>query len=451
MTQFESFVDNKLKLESFVNISGAKPGIKFFGVGIGQGGNKMVDAFASIRKPGTQESIYPTLAINSNVGDMQKLANVASKDQLLLKGYERGVGKNPDVGKLAFTENGEEIFEAVVERMGDCDIILLFVASGGGTGTGAMNEFVDTLSRYSGKPITVITSLPIPNETETINAFNALQELTPKLKQLKTDDDGFEYRVLESLILMDNQKIVKEHLISPEVQGVSWDYYSNYKLAAILHEWSILTGMAGDYTVDATDVLNHLLLGGNIITFAKKKIPLEEYKNQEDLINQIVTTYSENNVLANGFDYDVDLRSMAMVVVMPQKFENYMNHDILEKIREGITKTLPHVNFFPGSVTYTNKKYAIVYTMGSMAGLPERAKNLRTEAEELVQKRIEKEQKASGFSMGEKLSLESSTGNMNIRGRQPKLPGQPQIVSDEKQIPIVEEQKIKKIVNPYKK
>ncbi|WP_139293522.1 hypothetical protein [Mycobacterium tuberculosis] len=52
-----------------------------------------------------------------------------------------------------------------------------------------------------------------------------------------------------------------------------------------------------------------------------------------------------------------------------------------------------------------------------MRGLPERAKGLRKEAEELFQQRLESEKQASGFNMGEK--LESSTSSTNVRRRTP--------------------------------
>ncbi|WP_214607578.1 hypothetical protein, partial [Mycobacterium tuberculosis] len=72
-------------------------------------------------------------------------------------------------------------------------------------------------------------------------------------------------------------------------------------------------------------------LGGGVITFAKKKIDLDEFKNKDDLIQEIVTTYRGKNVLANGFDYEKDMRSMALVVVMPRDRENELNQDTLEK------------------------------------------------------------------------------------------------------------------------
>ncbi|CAH8248489.1 cell division GTPase [Paenibacillus melissococcoides] len=397
----QAMIDEKWNLEGFVNQRNAEAGLRAGFVGIGQGGGKMVDAIASIKNPKTLKQVYPCIVVNSNLGDMDKVKNVPARLKFPLSGYERGVGKDPETGRQAFLDNGESIFEAISTEMGHCDVIFVVVSLGGGTGTGALNELVDAISRFLGKPVIALTSLPRPNEVESKNAYNCLAELVPKLNQVE-EVDGQQFRLLESLIILDNEKIFNEHIEDPEVHGLTWDYYSNYKLAGLLHEWSVLTSLGSDYTVDAADLLNHILLGG-VITFAKKKINLDEYKNQEDLIAEIVSTYRGQNVLANGFDYENDMRSMALVVVMPKDRENDINQDTLELIRSAMREELPNVNFYPGSVSYGSKKHAIVYTMANMGGLPERAKNLREEVQRLQLLREESESKASGFNIGKKI------------------------------------------------
>ncbi|WP_214607596.1 hypothetical protein, partial [Mycobacterium tuberculosis] len=73
-----------------------------------------------------------------------------------------------------------------------------------------------------------ITSLPRPNEIESKNAYNAMTDLVSKLNELEEDEEGREYRLLESLVILDNEKIFNEHIREPEVQGLTWDFYSNY-------------------------------------------------------------------------------------------------------------------------------------------------------------------------------------------------------------------------------
>ncbi|EJW13845.1 cell division GTPase [Paenibacillus alvei] len=399
-------IDGVWPLEGFLEQKNAAPGIKYGWIGIGQGGSKIVDAVAGIvDKAGNQ--VYPVMIINSNLGDMGKLKNISKKDMHPLVGYEQGVGKNPEVGKEAFMQNGAEIFDAVAEKMAGCSFIYVVGSLGGGTGTGAINVLADAISDYIGIPVGAIVSLPRPNEIESLNAYNAMAELTPKLSLIREDEEGRQYRALENLVVLDNDKIIKEHTTKPEVPNLTWDFYSNYKVASIMHEWNVITSLESDYTLDAADLLNHIILGGGILTYAKKKINLDEVTNRENLIDEIISCYKEKNVLANGFDYQNDMSSMALVVVIPRDKKGMLNQDTLEIIRTRIGKELPHINFYPGFATWGSRQHALVYTMAKMAGLPERAKKLRTEVEELRSRREESEKKASGFGMGEKIS----TGN----------------------------------------
>ena len=404
----EQNIDKVWPLEGFVSQKNARAGLKMGFVGLGQGGSKITDAFAGIkRKNGDQ--VYPCMIVNSNRGDMTDLKNIPTRLRIPLIGYETGVGKNPDIGGQAFQENGSVIFDIIGEEMKDCEIIFVINSMGGGTGTGAVNILVDAIADFMNIPVAVITTLPRPNQVESLNAYNAMRVLTPKLNEIRTNEEDIDYRVLQSLVILDNEIIVKEHIEAPEVNGLTWDLYSNYKVASILHEWSILTSLESAFTLDAADLLNHIILAGGVITFAKKKINLDEVTTHEDLINEIISTYAGKNVLANGFDYQKDMRSMALVIVLPRDRKDRLNQDTLEEIRTKMRKELPDVNLYLGSVTYGSPRHAIVYTMANMAGLPERAKNLREEAEKLKRLSEERERKASGFDMGEEIENIQST------------------------------------------
>lgn len=397
-------IDGVWPLEGFVTQKNADIGIKYGFIGLGQGGSKIVDAFAGIKSPKTGDPIYPCMIVNSNLGDMRSLRNIPKHMQFALEGYDKGVGKNPEIGKIAFTENGEKIFEAIGTIMEGCNMIYVCAALGGGTGTGAINVLVDAIADYLGIPVAAITSLPRPDEVESLNAYNASSELVGKLREFREDDQGGTYRVLENLNILDNEKIIMEHTQDPEVQNLTWDFYSNYKVASILHEWNVVTSLESDITLDAADLLNHVLRKGGVITYAKKKINMDEIRTREELLNEIISTYLGRNVLANGFDYQKDMESMGLVVVMPRDRKDMLNQDTLEIIRSRMKQELPQISFYPGFATHSSPKYAIVYTMASMAGLPERARNLRKEAEELIRLREERERQASGFNMGEKIT-----------------------------------------------
>ncbi|MBV6717195.1 tubulin-like doman-containing protein [Paenibacillus chitinolyticus] len=403
LRQRPDLIDGVWPLEAFWDQ--AEASIKYGFIGIGQGGSKIVDAFAGIRSAKDGEPVYTCMIVNSNLGDMKPLRNIPKHLQFGLKGYEQGVGKNPEIGRKAFLENGEEIFDQIQTRMADCQMIFVVAAMGGGTGTGAINDLVDAISDYSGIPASAIISLPVPHEVESLNAYNATSELISKLGELREDENGRHYRGIENISILDNLKIFEDHSQNPEFPELklTWDFYSNYKVASIIHEWNVLTGMESHISLDAADLMNNIMQTGGVLTYAKKKINLDETVSTEDLLTQIVETYKGKNVLANGFDYKKDMKALGLVVVMPKDRADMLNQDTLELLRFKFRDELPNVGIYPGFVSYDNSQTAIVYTIASMAGLPERAKNLRKEAEELQRIREEKERNASGFNMGEKI------------------------------------------------
>jgi tubulin-like protein CetZ len=425
-------IDNVWELENFVKQRGASLGTQFGLVGLGQGGGKIVDAFAGIRNPITNEPAYPVLCINTNMGDIESLKNVDKHNRVQLKGkdYEKGAGMDPERGRLAVESNGETVFNAITRTMKNVEVIVVVASLGGGTGTGSINMVLDVCADYVGKPVMAIVSLPNPHVDENINAFNALKELTPKLQEIREDEQGNKYRALENLIILDNKKIIEEHIEAKdrgdeEVSQLTWDRYSNYKVASILHEWNVTTTLESDKTLDAEDFKNKLLFSGGVITFAKKKINLKEnvLKSETDLINEIVSTYRGKNVLANGFDYEQDAISFGLHVVMP-KDSDLLNANTLEKINIRLREELD-IPIYYGRSTW-DSKHALVYTLVSLRGLPERAKKLKEESEELIRKQRVRQQQASGFDIDGELGnnpFKNSTRNRGaVNGKVPSNP-----------------------------
>lgn len=412
-------LNNEWELEEFLNQKGAEAGVKFGFVCIGQGGGKIGDTFAAIRNPVTNAPVYPVICFNTNKGDLD-LQNVEKYNRIVLKGSERGAGMDPAKGLQAIAENGKEVFEAVQRAMKDVDVIVVVASLGGGTGTGAINTMIDVCTNYIGKPVMSIVSLPNPHIDENVNAFNALRELVPKLEEIRGDEQSGMYRALENISMLDNKKIIEEHLEAiekgdQEAAKLSWDRYSNYKVASILHEWNVTTTLNSDKTLDTEDWKNKILFTGGVLTFAKKKINLEknDLKSENDLINEVVSTYRGRNVLANGFDYKNDAKAFGLHVIMPKGREDIFNSNTLEKINKRLQEELPNVPIYYGKSTWDSKSL-LIYTIISLKGLPERARNLKEESDKLIQLQKEHDSKASGF----KIDGELNTGrNTLVRGR----------------------------------
>lgn len=413
-------LNDEWELEGFLTQQGADAGIKYGFVCIGQGGGKMGDAFAAIPNFNAKTPMYPVVCFNTNGGDLESLTKVEKFNRVVLKGAERGAGMDPVRGRQAIMDNGEEVFSTLQRTMKDVDVIVVMASLGGGTGTGGINMMIDVCADYMGKPVMAVVSLPNPHIDENENAYNALRELVPKLEEVRGDKETGQYRVLESLIILDNKKIIEEHLEAiekgkSEISKLPWYRYSNYKVASIMHEWNVTTTLKSEKAFDAEDLKNKVLFTGGVVTFAKKKINLHEndLKSENDLINEVVSTYRGSNVLANGFNYKDDTQAFGIHVMMPKGRGDIFNTNTLEKINKRLQEELPNVPIYYGTSTW-DSKYLLVYTILSMKGLPERARMLREESEQLIQIQKERENKASGFNIGGDLSASS---NVTVRGR----------------------------------
>ncbi|WP_437438386.1 hypothetical protein [Brevibacillus laterosporus] len=115
------------------------------------------------------------------------------------------------------------------------------------------------------------------------------------------------------------------------------------------------------FTLDAEDFKNKLLSSGGVLTYAKKKINLQEtdLKSETDSINEIVSTYKGKNVLANGFNYANDARAFRLHVVMPKSKEDMLNTNTLEKINRRLQEELLGVPVYYGKSTW-DSKHALV-------------------------------------------------------------------------------------------
>jgi hypothetical protein len=68
-------------------------------------------------------------------------------------------------------------------------------------------------------------------------------------------------------------------------------------------------------------------------------------------------------------------RGIAINIVMPKNTEKFLNRDTLEKINRRLQEELEGVPVYYGYSTW-DSKHALVYTICSLRGLPERAKRI---------------------------------------------------------------------------
>ena len=146
-------------------------------VGVGGGGNKMVNAFLEL---GFNKSIL----VNTTGKDIPK--NVSEEHVVLIPDSD-GIGKNTDYGKEVLNQNGAIIEDALRIKLGKVDWLLVFAGGGGGTGS-SVTALHPVFERYmrsvqAGGNVVYIVSWPTAQEnlnpTIARNALTLLNDVAP--------------------------------------------------------------------------------------------------------------------------------------------------------------------------------------------------------------------------------------------------------------------------------
>ena len=159
-------------------------------VGIGGGGGKMAKAFLDV-------GFNKTILINTTPKDQP--AGIDENHLVLIPDAD-GIGKDVELGKKVFEENGTVVEDALRVKLGKVD--WLFVLAGGGGGTGSSSfRLHDVFERYlktneaEGKVVYIISK---PTAQELLNPT-----ITKNAKALLEDVSN------HSHIVLDNEKQVK--------------------------------------------------------------------------------------------------------------------------------------------------------------------------------------------------------------------------------------------------
>ena len=163
--------------------------INFGVVGSGQSGSRLAE---SLYKLG-----YDAVAINTAQQDL-KFIDIPESNKLHLNYGLGGAAKNLEFGKEAAEAYREQISELVNTQLADAQVFILAFSSGGGSGGGSCETLISILSAI-GKPIVVITTLPLQSD-DAQTKHNAIEVLSVLTKMLQT-------KVISNLIIVDNAKL----------------------------------------------------------------------------------------------------------------------------------------------------------------------------------------------------------------------------------------------------
>jgi len=182
-------------------------------VGIGGGGGKMAKAFLDI-------GFNKTLLVNTTAKDIPE--GVDDKHVVLIPDAD-GIGKDVNLGKTIFADNGAVVEDALRTKLGGVDWLFVFAGGGGGTGSaaaslhGVFERYLKSVSA-GGNVVYVISQ---PSAQESLNST-----ISKNAASLLKDVSGHTH------IVLDNERQVK--LLRGKVGMLGMFPFANTAFAKLL-------------------------------------------------------------------------------------------------------------------------------------------------------------------------------------------------------------------------
>lgn len=226
--------------------------MRFFVIGFGQAGGKILDMLIENEKMRGSKIKTKWLAVNTARTDLVGLKHVPMKDRILIgqtvvKGH--GVGTDNKLGAKITQDEIETILNAIDERgTHDLDAFLIVAGLGGGTGSGGAPVLAKHLQEMYSEPIYAFGILPAPEEGKlySLNAARSMVTLMKYVDNLILFDNGawkFEGMSLRESFAKINEEIVR-------------------RIALLARAGEPVEKLVGEMVVDSSEVINTLRGGG---------------------------------------------------------------------------------------------------------------------------------------------------------------------------------------------
>lgn len=343
--------------------------LKFGFLGLGMGGCSIAHECALVRlNVRNNMNPYTAFLINTNDIDLRKLPERSNSVKFLFRGYERGAGRNIQIGEEAFNKYKDEIAKRVRDFFEDRDFLFVVCGLGGGTGTGAIIEAVRMIhsNGFAGRFGLILT---LPRDQEGVQVLdNAIQRLQIIAKAM---------RGLGSILLVDNQKLFEEFLRTHSGGNASsFLEHSNRYIAQMLHELNIVTiayNPISGYHFDGSELLKMLQTPG-IFTFGK--CMLEENgvdaKNRGTYIPRLKRSI-EDGVLSDGYDFTDSTRCAISLVASINGAKRIFTLGMVAAVEQQLVSYAPFAGERPVAVYADENAHNLsIYTIFAGLGLPRR-------------------------------------------------------------------------------
>ncbi len=360
--------------------------MRFFVIGFGQAGGKILDLFIESEKRRGTHVKMRWLAINTARTDLLGLKHVPMEDRILIgqtvvKGH--GVGTDNKLGAKIAQEEIETILSEIDKRgTHDMDAFLIIAGLGGGTGSGGAPVLARYLSEMYSEPVYALGILPAPEEGK-LYSLNAARSMISLLKYV------------DNLILLDNGAWKYEGLsLRESFAKINEEIVRRLSILARAGE-PLEEDLVGEMVIDSSEVINTLRGGGiSAIGYAttlaesskkrfsifrrKKEVTLESIENDKPM--KIATLV--RRAALGRLTIPCNIRSAERALVLVAGPPEHLDRKGLEKAKMWLEEQIAGVEVRAGDYPTKRTKYvAALVILANVTDVP-RVKELQRLAAE---------------------------------------------------------------------
>jgi cell division GTPase FtsZ len=248
-------------------------------IGTGQAGSRIAEAFYKLG--------YNAVVFNTAIQDL-KFISVPDSNKLLLEYGVGGASKELTIGAAAAELHHQEILNLINDKLNDSQVNILCVSLGGGSGAGSCETMISILEEI-GKPIVVITVLPM--DSEDVKTKNNSLETLSKLTALTQS------KKISNLICVDNAKI---ETIYNNVSQMDFYGIANEAIVEPINMFNVLSSKPSSAKALDSMEFSKILIGGEGLSTYGQFI-IKNYSEDTAIAEAVINNLS-NNLLAEGFD-----------------------------------------------------------------------------------------------------------------------------------------------------
>lgn len=284
---------------------------RVLGIGIGQAGNNLLNAFLNKNK------MYTGLFINSAYEDMSELNNFNYEKNAYVFPGESGSGRDREKAK-SFVKSHIKSLADIFTKYPLHDTVIIFFSTDGGTGSGTSPMIIQTLRHTCpNKKINIVATLPNADTSDNISLENSLKccEELAKIEDLVDDikfvdnSKGISYEEINERVTNDlecafsiNGKHEEGNIDNADSKRVNTE--KGYGMILRLRDNEPSLKMAIDNAYNNTifaipDVAEECTYLG--ISVKQSQYKINELKNQFTVSDAVYATYNNKfNVLVLG-------------------------------------------------------------------------------------------------------------------------------------------------------